>query len=189
MLTIESLESRHISALQEIIADREMAETSDIPSDPEPDAASGWVARMRLMEEEGTGRTFAVVADGVVVGACGLHHMDREHGTAELGFFVGKRYWRRGYAVSACRLLLARAFAGLGLQSVHAGCLAWNEGANAVLRKLDFQPSHDCPPPPESKFPATETYRYWCLAREQWISREASAANAGSTASVEHPGI
>ena len=172
MLTIEPVESRHSAVIQEIIADPEMAETCDSPSAPPPDAASGWLARMQSLQEKGTGLTFAIVADGSVVGACGLYRIDCERGIAELGFFVGKRYWRRGYAASAGRILLARAFVGVGLRSVQASCLARNDGAKAVLKRLGFQPAHEGPPPPGSKFPPEERHHYWKLDREQWVMLE-----------------
>jgi len=175
MLTIEPVESRNSAVIQEIIADPEMAVTCDIPSAPPPDAASGWIARMKSLEEKGAGRTFVIVADGSVVGACGLYRIDREHGIAEMGFFVGKRYWRRGYASSAGRTLLARAFTGTGLRSVQASCLAWNAGAKATLKKLGFQPAHEEPPPPGSKFPPEERHQYWKLDREQWVMLEQTA--------------
>lgn len=175
MIAIEPIDRRHRDSIQEIISDPALARTTDIPSPLPPDAARGWIARMKSMEERGTGFTFVILADNRVVGACGLYRVDSERRTADLGFFVGTTYWRRGYATAASRVLLARAFIGMGLRSVRASCLAWNAGAARVLSKLGFQPSHEGPPPPGSKFPATERHRYWLMTRDQWSTANGAA--------------
>jgi ribosomal-protein-alanine N-acetyltransferase len=181
MIAIEPIDRRHRVSIQEIISDPELARTTDIPSPLPPDAAGGWIARMKSLEEKGTGFTFVILADNRVVGACGLYRVDSERKTADLGFFVGTPYWGRGYATAASRVLLARGFTVMGLCSVQAGCLAWNIGATRVLTKLGFQPSHEGPPPPGSKFRETERHRYWSMTREQW-------AAARDTVSIPYPG-
>jgi RimJ/RimL family protein N-acetyltransferase len=174
MIAIEPIDRRHRASIQEIISDPELARTTDIPSPLPPDAAGGWIARMKSMAVRGTGFTFVILADTRVVGACGLYRIDSERKTADLGFFVGTAYWRRGYATEASRVLLARAFLVMGLQSVRASCLAWNAGAVRVLSKLGFQRSHEGPPPPGSKFPASERHRYWSMTRDQWVTASMS---------------
>jgi len=168
MIAIEAIERRHCTSIQEIMSDPELARTTDIPSPLPPDAASGWIARMRSLEENGTGFTFVILVDNRVVGVCGLYGVDDKRKAASLGFFIGTAHWRRGYATAGSRILLARGFSIMGLRSVQASCLAWNAGAIRVLTKLGFQPSHEGLPPPGSKFSATERYLYWSMTRDQW---------------------
>jgi ribosomal-protein-alanine N-acetyltransferase len=112
-----------------------------------------------------------LLADGNAVGGCQLGNIDRiNSNSGELGFFVGKPFWGRGYATEGSRLLLAYAFGELGLASVRSACLAWNAAAVRVLKKLGFELTHDGPPPRGSKFPETERFQYWILTSEAWKS-------------------
>lgn len=170
MLTIEPIDARYSASIQDLFSNPEIPRTSDIPSSLPPDAASGWIARMKGLEERGTGLTFVILADGRVVGVCGLYRIDPSLRTADLGLIVGTPFWGRGHATAASRALLAHGFSTMGLQSVQANCLIWNARAMRLLEKLGFQPSHEGSPPPGSKFPATERYQYWSLTKDQWKS-------------------
>jgi ribosomal-protein-alanine N-acetyltransferase len=171
MLKIETIDMCYSTVIHNIISDPELARTSDIPSYPSLDDVRAWIGRMMRLEELRTGRMFVILANDVVVGVCGLYGIDSASETAELGFFVASAYWRHGYATAGSRLLLTRGFVEMGLQSVHAGCLMWNDGAKRVLQKLGFQALHEGPPPPHSKFPQTERYIYWSLAKARYLGK------------------
>ncbi len=169
-ITIQPIESRHSAWIQKVILDPEIARTSEIPDALPPDGAGAWIERMRVHREQGRALTFAILADNCVVGVCQLASRDRTlSDSAELGFFVGKPFWGRGYATEASRLVLAQAFRELGLTSISASCLACNTGAVGVLKKLGFEFTHAGPPPRGSKFPKTEQFQYWILTSEVWV--------------------
>ena len=171
IITIEPIENRHSAYIQEVASDPELAKTSDIPHPLPPEGASAWIERMKVLREQGRALTFAIMADGNAVGGCQLGNLDRTNSNSgELGFFVGKPFWGRGYATAGSRLLLDLAFRELGLTSVRAACLAWNAGAVRVLKKLGFELTHDGPPPRGSKFPETERFQYWILTGKAWES-------------------
>jgi len=46
------------------------------------------------------------------VGAAGLVEISRRHGRAELGYWVGRPYWDRGYATEAARAVIEYGFFG-----------------------------------------------------------------------------
>lgn len=76
---------------------------------------------------------------GESVGLVGLHHIDRTHGSAELGIMIGEPQWRgRGVGLAAIEAVLDRAFAGLELQTVHLGCVAENEAGLRLYEKAGF---------------------------------------------------
>ena len=54
--------------------------------------ARAWITAATTMWRDGTASTFAVVADGRVIGGCGVNWIDREHGVGDVG------YWARGDA-------------------------------------------------------------------------------------------
>ncbi len=57
----------------------------------------------------------------------------------ELGFRMGERHQRRGYATAAVRLVVEKAFAVHGLHRLEAGTSPANVGAQVVLIKNGFQ--------------------------------------------------
>jgi RimJ/RimL family protein N-acetyltransferase len=168
-ITIELIESRHCVCIHELIADPEIAKTSDIPHPLPLEEASAWIERMKVLREQGRALTFAILANSRVIGVCQLGNRDRTiSDSGELGFFTGKAFWGRGYATEGSRLLLMLAFSELGLDSVISSCLTWNAGAIRVLKKLGFESTHTGSPPQGSKFPQTEQFQYWILTRDAW---------------------
>ena len=86
------------------------------------------------------GRVWAVVVDGGLVGCIGLR---QEHGwlrcNAEIGYWIGEAYWRRGIGSDAVRQVTDWAFAAVPeITRVYAPIFSWNEGSQAVARRCGF---------------------------------------------------
>jgi RimJ/RimL family protein N-acetyltransferase len=65
------------------------------------------------------GPSFAIEANGLYIGGCGLFHFDHAARTCELGIGIGdKAYWGQGYGRDAVRVLLDYAFRLRNLQKV-----------------------------------------------------------------------
>jgi RimJ/RimL family protein N-acetyltransferase len=57
------------------------------------------------------GARFAIEADGIMIGQCGLSGFNETDRTTELGIAIGDRaYWGRGYGRDAVRVLVEYAF-------------------------------------------------------------------------------
>lgn len=69
------------------------------------------------------------------VGGCGLGHDD--DGAVELGYWIARTAWGRGYATEAARALIAAARA-LGHRRLVAGHFVDNPASGRVLAKLGF---------------------------------------------------
>jgi RimJ/RimL family protein N-acetyltransferase len=83
-----------------------------------------------LIFERGTGAP-------QLVGACGLGR--RPSGSVELGYWIGRAFWGRGYATEACTALVDIARA-LGLSSLEGSHFIDNPASARVLEKLGFEP-------------------------------------------------
>jgi RimJ/RimL family protein N-acetyltransferase len=85
----------------------------------------------------------------------------------EVGFWVGKPYWNRGYATAGTRRLLRFAFEERELEEVFARSLKRNDPSRHVLEKLGFTPVgvevHEHPKWTEED----PVVRYEC-ARSEW---------------------
>ena len=73
--------------------------TCIIPYPYKEEMATEWIATHREGYLKGKLANFAVTLreDGRLTGATGLEIV-REHSRAELGYWIGKEFWRRGYA-------------------------------------------------------------------------------------------
>jgi RimJ/RimL family protein N-acetyltransferase len=88
--------------------------------------------------------TYAIVKDNIPIGCAGLLiHPDGNHwwgeGSAELGYWVGEEYQKRGYATEACKKLIKRAFEDLDIHQIYATYRIENIASKRVLEKLGFK--------------------------------------------------
>ena len=86
------------------------------------------------------GCVWAIVVDGGLVGCIGLR---QEQGwlrcNAEIGYWIGQAFWRRGIASDAVRQVVDWAFAAVPeITRIHAPIFASNEGSQAVVRRCGF---------------------------------------------------
>jgi RimJ/RimL family protein N-acetyltransferase len=72
-----------------------------------------------------------------LAGACGLGR--RASGSVELGYWIARPFWGRGYATEACSALIDMGRA-LRLKSLEASHFLDNPASARVLDKLGFQP-------------------------------------------------
>jgi len=72
-----------------------------------------------------------------LVGACGLGR--RASGSVELGYWIARPFWSRGFATEACGALVEVARA-LGLLSLEGSHFIDNPASARVLEKLGFEP-------------------------------------------------
>ena len=59
---------------------------------------------------------------------------------ADMGFELNPEHWGRGYASEAARAMVDWAFGDLGLDRVHAHCIAENIGSARVLERAGLRP-------------------------------------------------
>jgi len=74
----------------------------------------------------------------VLVGSCGLGR--RASGRIELGYWIARPFWGRGFATEAGEALVAMARA-LGLDRLEASHFLDNPASGRVLEKLGFKPT------------------------------------------------
>jgi RimJ/RimL family protein N-acetyltransferase len=72
-----------------------------------------------------------------LIGACGLGR--RASGAVEMGYWIARSYWSRGFATEACSALVAIART-LGLSSLEGSHFLDNPASARVLEKLGFEP-------------------------------------------------
>jgi RimJ/RimL family protein N-acetyltransferase len=123
--------------VQELAGDEDIAATTlRIPHPYEDGMAEEWIGTLAGLWQEDQAATFAITLreDGALAGAIRLD-LERDHERAELGYWIGKPFWNRGYATEAVREILRFAFEDLELHRVQATFLPANPASGKVLIK------------------------------------------------------
>ncbi len=90
----------------------------------------------------GTSRPFFIFRedDHAFLGACILSNIRyRAAMSGTIGYWIGERYTRNGYAYSAVQGVILHAFERLQLERLEAACLSENEASQNLLKKLGFR--------------------------------------------------
>ena len=123
-----------VKAIVRLAKDRRVAEnTVRVPHPYTVDDAEQFVAAVNRQDGEAT---FMIVLDGAPIGACGV---EAREGGAEIGFWLGRHQWGRGYATEAARAVIDHAFGVLGHDALQAGARVSNPASRRVLEKCGFQ--------------------------------------------------
>jgi RimJ/RimL family protein N-acetyltransferase len=98
--------------------------------------AERWIARAT---GEQLGRHFAIEVEGELAGGAGYEPcLDERSGTAEFGYWLGRRFWGRGIATEAARMLSDYLLRRGALRRLEAGVFAPNVASARVLEKCGF---------------------------------------------------
>lgn len=135
-LLLRSFDLGDAPEVQRLAGDYAVAATTLLPY-PYPDGlAEVWIASLREGIERGEVASFAVTlsADRRLIGGVRLQ-IDERHARGELGFWVGRPYWGRGYATEATRAVIGYGFSSLGLHRITATHLSRNPASGRVMEK------------------------------------------------------
>ena len=125
------------AVVQQLAGDQAIADTTqNIPHPYADGMAEEWIGTHKPGYENGSLATFAIVLrDGPkLIGAIGLT-LDRDVNKGELGYWIGKPYWNRGYATEAAVAAIAFGFDDLRLNRIRATHLTRNPSSGRVMEK------------------------------------------------------
>lgn len=141
-LTLRPFEPSDAPRVKELAGDRAIADTTGSILHPYEDGmAESWIVKQGEEFEAGTATNFAATLreSGELLGSIGLV-INAAHRRAELGYWIGKPYWGRGYATEAGRELIRHGFGDLGLARIVAHHFQRNPASGRVLQKLGLKP-------------------------------------------------
>lgn len=81
---------------------------------------------------------FAITLDDKQIGAITVYIHD-EGASAELGWIINKRYWKKGYAVEASAAIRDFAFEKLKISRLFAMCDARNKNSYRLMEKIGLK--------------------------------------------------
>lgn len=115
------------------------ANLRDVFPSPYTRADAEWFIR-DCMAREGDGQLCrAIVAGGEAVGSIGVFRgADVYRKSAEIGYWLGRDFWGRGWMTAAVKRMCREAFDTWDIVRIHAEVFAPNRASQAVLEKAGF---------------------------------------------------
>lgn len=86
----------------------------------------------------------------------------------ELGYWIGKPFWGRGYMPEAAKELLKRGFDELGMTKIWCGYYDGNQKSKRVQEKLGFEFHHTCNEVPVPLMNEIRVGHTNLLTKERW---------------------
>ena len=115
--------------------------------------------------------------DGRLIGSCGFPKQNDMRNSAEIGYWLGKPYWGRGYAVEAARALVRFGFEEMGLDRVEAKCFVENRAGHRVIEKLGM--NFEGTDRSEMIKGQSPELRVYSVGRQEWLAASANQPRRG----------
>jgi hypothetical protein len=136
-------EERDLSAIVALIGEYEVAKNLSTVPPSLYRRARARISRAQRRERRinGTDFGFSILRkedDTVILGGIGVHVKE---GTHEIGYWLGRPYWRAGYATEAARRIVEFAFYELQAPSVWAGWYHRQPGVGSRAREVGCKPN------------------------------------------------
>lgn len=118
-------------------------------------------ARELILRARRKKRPVWAIDNGQLIGLIGL--------AGELGYWLARSNWGRGYASEAARLVVDHAFVCLNMEKLYAGPIADNTASRLVLEELGFQENGRARAFCDERDKVVTLIRY-TLDRRQWTT-------------------
>lgn len=151
-------------------------------SDPDIGIPAGWPPHTSVQNSReiiknilSAENTFAVCTmDNIAIGSVGLKTGDATDMTdkpdeCELGYWIGKEYWGKGYIPEAAAAVIDYAFEKLSMNAIWCGYYDGNEKSKRVQEKLGFVYNHTADDVEVSLLNEVRTGHSSLLTKEQWL--------------------
>ena len=120
----------------------EIADTTiRIPYLYKEEEAKKWIKRHDdwFVNEQSINWAITLKENKNLIGAISLMNIDKNNNHAELGYWVGKPYWGRGYATESAEALINYGFEVIKFNRFHAHHLSRNSASGKVLLKIGMK--------------------------------------------------
>ncbi len=124
-----------------ICSEKEIAANTRTIPHPYPRAlAAHWLKQHPELWLQGKSAIFAICtrSDSRLVGAIGLEINERDQ-NAELGYYIDKLCWGRGYGTESAAEVLRFGFDELALHRIHAHHMTTNPASGRIMQKIGMQ--------------------------------------------------
>ena len=171
-LLLRAFKSSDARDVRQLAGDRLIADTTlSIPHPYTDVMADKWIGKHHSQFNSKEAVVFAIVRrdSGELVGALGLGFQP-EHQRAELGFWIGRPYWNKGYGTEAGNAVLEYGFTTRELNRICANHFSRNPASGRVMQKLGM--IHECHVRQHArKWNQFEDVEWYGILRGDWLRR------------------
>jgi len=162
--------------------DEDAEDLYEYARDPQVGPSAGWMPHVDVEDSRNIIRT-VLSAEGTCavtikalgdkgVGSAGVFPSDAEEakGEPEIGYWIGRPFWGRGYIPEAVRGLLAYVFTETDAPRCWCAHFEGNDKSRRVIEKCGFtyRFTAESGPWPSGGMRAT---RFYCITKEEWEGR------------------
>jgi RimJ/RimL family protein N-acetyltransferase len=166
--SIGLLTMQYADAIQQLASDPAIAATTRIPHPYPEDGARTFIEMYEQENQEGRVWNNVILNNDTFIGLCGLINIIPAD-KAEIGYWIGKPYWGKGFASFGVKMTLEIAFQTLSLQRVYATVLDFNKASMHILEKNGFTFKRN-EPHQNPKWNAQALLHVYELTKEEWIA-------------------
>ena len=115
--------------------------TLNIPFPYQNENAEFWIHELvNKGFEEKKNFTFAIreKENPKLIGAIGIH-LDKVHLKAEIGYWIGKEFWNKGFVTEAVREIIRFGFQDLGLNKIYATHFPHNPASGKIMQNCGMK--------------------------------------------------
>jgi ribosomal-protein-alanine N-acetyltransferase len=128
--------------VQKLAGDISIADTTlNIPHPYEDGMAEVFIAEVKQRHEDEVSFEAAIELKTLnqLIGAIGLINISKRYQTAELGYWIGKPYWNKGYGSEAAKTMVDFGFSNLKLHKVYACHFKRNKSSARIMQKIGMK--------------------------------------------------
>ncbi len=103
-----------------------------------PAVVENVIRRWTEQREKGSDFVFGIFMDGNYKGNIGLHNIDRDNKTAEIGYWLEEKSQGSGIMTKCVRMLIEYAFNTLELNTISIHCALGNTKSRSIPERLGF---------------------------------------------------
>ncbi len=139
-LSLRPVHRDDLRDLLEVNGDPEVTRFLPYPTWKSVDDGVAWLERMNALASTGTGQQLVVVrtGDAKVIGTVLLFRYDEGSARLELGYVLGRQYWRQGLMREALAATCGHAFSAMGIRRIEAEVNPANGASGTLLQSLGF---------------------------------------------------
>ncbi len=139
-LLLRRLELGDADRVEELASDYELAKTTLTVPHPYPVGSAADFIRS-MWEAEDSGLVAFAIVEKESESLVGIINIKQTlaYKRGELGYWVGRPFWGKGYGTEAARAVVEFGFKELGLNKVFAGAFADNPGSWRIMEKVGMK--------------------------------------------------
>lgn len=172
-LVLRPFELSDSKIVRKLAGDLAVADTTlNIPHPYEDGMAEEWISTHKAKLESREAVNFAITLreNGELLGAVSLGfslHFDR----AELGYWIGKPYWGKGYCTEASEAIVEYGFVKWKLNRIFAQHFKRNPASGRVMEKLGMKNERTARQHVK-KWNRYEDMVMWGMLKKEWVRRK-----------------